>query len=409
MTFLSSGLLRLFAVFILLFTLTVPFPTYVLPSAGAVFEPVFIALNQWSALHLWGITGKFTPDLVSDSTGLYLHLVHLGAISLLLSLVWLRYFKNAVSDMRILYLLQLFSAYLLAFFLFKYGFEKVFKHQFYLPEPNTLFTPVGYLSQDILFWTTIGSSYSYSVFLGALELIPALLLLSRRTRLFGALLAFGVLAHVLVINLSFDISVKVLSAYLLLLSVLVLIPYRRQLIAFFWLRNTQIPPHSIASFEQPKTTVQRLLKATVAGLILFESLFLYFNTGNFNDDLAVRPRFHGAYVVTATTGNAVSPSLGSLADIQRIFIHRRGYVIIQHRDGSMQDYKAFFSGIRSRISIWHRGGKLDLAIACDTAQQKCRFSWEENRQAYVLEVRKTDLQQLPLLQPAFHLTIDDYH
>jgi hypothetical protein len=406
----KSGLLRFTTLFVLLFTLTVPFPTYFLPVAGTVFQAWLTAVNNWAAINIWGISGQFTAEIISDSTGFYMHLVHLCIVSILLSALSLWKWKKALADLRIFYVLQLICAYLLAFFLFKYGFEKVFKHQFYQPEPNTLFTPVGYLSKDILFWTTIGASYSYSVFLGLLEVLPAFLLLHRRTRLLGALIAFGVLTHVLVINLSFDISVKVLSGYLLLLSIGVLAPYRKQLFAFFWLRSGTIPPHTLADFEKPKTTIQRVVKAGIAGLILFESLFLYFNTGNFNDDLAPRPTLHGAYTITGfqTVGDSVSV-LGKLSDIQRIFIHRRGYLIVQHQNGSMHDYKAFAGETSQRITLWQASGKLDILVTTDNiSSQKCRFSWMENRQSYVLETQKTDLRQLPLLQPSFHGTIDSY-
>jgi hypothetical protein len=93
--------------------------------------------------------------------------------------------------------------YYLALILFIYGFSKVFKAQFYLPEPNLLFTTLGNLDKDILFWSTIGSSRSYSIFLGIIEIIPAMLLLFRKTSFIGSLIATGVLLHVVAINLLF--------------------------------------------------------------------------------------------------------------------------------------------------------------------------------------------------------------
>ena len=104
---------------------------------------------------------------------------------------------------------------MLAFFLLRYGFDKLFKHQFYLPEPNTLYTPVGLLSKDILFWTSMGTSHSYNVFMGLIEIIPAFLLFFKRTRMLGGLISFAVLLNVLMINIGFDITVKILSSFLL--------------------------------------------------------------------------------------------------------------------------------------------------------------------------------------------------
>ncbi|MBL0144471.1 MAG: hypothetical protein IPP48_00540 [Chitinophagaceae bacterium] len=60
--------------------------------------------------------------------------------------------------------------------LLKYGLDKIFKTQFYLPEPNTLFTTVGHLDKDILFWSTMGSSHLYNTITGCIEILAAVLL-----------------------------------------------------------------------------------------------------------------------------------------------------------------------------------------------------------------------------------------
>ncbi|RYD88544.1 MAG: hypothetical protein EOP54_27080, partial [Sphingobacteriales bacterium] len=78
--------------------------------------------------------------------------------------------------------------YFLAYVFLKYGFDKVFGLQFYTPAPNILYTPFGNLDKDILFWSTMGTSPAYSIFTGMVEVVAALLLLSRRTRTVGLML-----------------------------------------------------------------------------------------------------------------------------------------------------------------------------------------------------------------------------
>ena len=217
---------RSLLVFIVLFAITLPFPLHFFPSFGFLISDFFQSINEFSATHIFGVNFKFISNIESDSLGLYIHCSHLLLVSLLLGFCWSKWFLR-FSDNEIFYFLQISASYILAFFLLKYGVDKIFKVQFYFPEPNTLFTPLGYLSKDILFWSTVGSSYSYSVISGIVEIIPALLLLSRKTRLLGALVAFGVLLHVLIINFSFDISVKILSSYLLILSLILILPYAK--------------------------------------------------------------------------------------------------------------------------------------------------------------------------------------
>jgi hypothetical protein len=93
-----------------------------------------------------------------------------------------------------------------------------------LPEPNLLFTPLGQLDKDILYWSTMGSSYGYNLFLGCTELLTGVLLFFRKTRAIGALAAVFICANIVAVNFSFDISVKLLSSFLLLLSLFIAIP-----------------------------------------------------------------------------------------------------------------------------------------------------------------------------------------
>ena len=50
-----------------------------------------------------------------------------------------------------------------------YGVQKLLMQQFFTPEANTLYTPLGRLDKDILFWTTMGLSRGYNIFLGVVE------------------------------------------------------------------------------------------------------------------------------------------------------------------------------------------------------------------------------------------------
>src|SRR4029077_19764906 len=80
---------------------------------------------------------------------------------------------------------------------------------------------------------TIGSSYTYTVVAGIFEILPAVLLLFRRTRIIGAIIATAVMTNVVLINFGFDISVKLFSCFLLLLCVIVASPGLKKLFDLF--------------------------------------------------------------------------------------------------------------------------------------------------------------------------------
>src|SRR5258708_15143340 len=125
-------------------------------------KPVTFIQNHFFAYAIQRI------DFSSDTIGLNILLCLLLAISFL-GVLLLNVFKIASS--KIIPFFKSLSAYYIAAILLKYGFDKVFKQQFYLPEPNILYTNFGSLTKDILFWSAIGTSYTYSLVTGGIEVL----------------------------------------------------------------------------------------------------------------------------------------------------------------------------------------------------------------------------------------------
>lgn len=117
--------------------------------------------------------------------------------------------------------------YYLALTLLSYGLFKVVPVQF--PPPS------------LTLWTFMGASMAYTVFAGLGEVVGAVLLLFRRTRLLGALVSAAVLTNVVVLNFTYDVPVKLFSAHLLAMAVALIALDARRLVAFF-VRNAPAPP-----------------------------------------------------------------------------------------------------------------------------------------------------------------------
>lgn len=408
--FSSSFKRRSIFIFVILFAITLPFPLSFFPVPGEFLHAFLAKLNSWSAENLLGLQPGLKMQVESDSTGFYIHVFHLVVFSIAAGLAWTAISRKG-DEARLKYIINTTATYILAFFLLKYGFDKVFKFQFYLPEPNTLYTPMGFLSKDILFWSTVGSSYSYSVFSGIIEVIPALLLFSRKTRLLGGLIAFGVMLHVLLINFSFDISVKILSMYLLLLCMLVIGPYLQSLANVFISRKTDFPRPETEKVNADKKRWMRFLKAAVIVCLLFESLYTYVDKGQFNDDLVARPKFHGAYrliekdeATKLGTSREKSVYFGDLSQVRRVFIHRSGYFIFQFQDDSMQDFQAVLNS--ADMTVKTHAGFVRVKIYADPETDHYSFSWEEAGQKFRLVTDQLDLGELPLLKEEFTWAVE---
>ncbi|MBF9224334.1 hypothetical protein [Hymenobacter ruricola] len=313
--------------FVGLFGLTVPFRYQVLPNVGQWLRPM---LEAGLATAAGGWLPEHSAALFSDSPGLWLYAVLLAVGTAVAAALWARLARRSpATEARLWYLLHTGAAWFLALHLLEYGFDKVFKHQFYLPEPNTLYTPLGQLSPDLAYWSVMGASRFYSVFAGAAEVAAGLLLLWGRTRLLGGLGALAVLANVVALNFGFDINVKLWSGFLLGLAGLVAAPGAYT--AYFALVPREWRP---AGPQRPAAWQGRWMGAArglLLGVLLLETAGRFVLDGRFNDDTAARPALHGAYAMVPLAGTAAGAPT-------RVFVHRRGYFITQMADGRLQDY-----------------------------------------------------------------------
>jgi hypothetical protein len=311
---------------------------------------------------------------------------------------------------KISYAFYTYVRYYLALQLFLYGFNKVFKCQFFLPEPNTLYTLVGETPKDLLFWSAMGSSYFYTVFGGVMEVLAASLLLFRKTYLLGSLMAFGILSNVLAINLGFNISVKLYASFFLFLSFTLILPYLQSLYTFFIQQKFIKSTLWIPAFSTKKRQIQySLIKTISIWLLLFEALVPYFQVNNFNDDAQERSLFHGAYVVTSFVENTLPiPPLSTFTKRwKRVFVHRRGYFIVQTMDDKMQDYKFQYDLATQQFSLEHTETLIEYQLEYTTTTTG-NLILSGNLEGQNIQARLTtvDWKQLPLLKQDFNWTID---
>jgi hypothetical protein len=115
----------------------------------------------------------------------------------------------------------------LAASMIEYGMTKVIPTQFPAPPLTALVTPVGDMTLSALLWTTIGSAPAYEIITGCVEVLAGVLLLLPWTVTLGALLGLISLTQVLLLNLTFDIGVKLVTTHLIVLAVILLVPTAR--------------------------------------------------------------------------------------------------------------------------------------------------------------------------------------
>ena len=114
-----------------------------------------------------------------------------------------------------LYWLRTTVRFYLASAALSYGIIKLFATQMAFPALSQLATPLGDLLPMRLSWLFMGYSTPYQVFAGAMEFVAGMLLLFRPTVTAGLLLAMGAFLNVAMINLGYDVPVKIFAMKLL--------------------------------------------------------------------------------------------------------------------------------------------------------------------------------------------------
>jgi len=357
------------------------------------FEDLILFIHS----HFEGISLK-NPAVSSDSTTLYLLFVILFVISILFVSLFSRFGFWTKNSQRIEQAIQIVLVYYLSVVMLKYGFDKIFKAQFYLPEPNTLYTPLGMLDKDILYWSTMGTSRIYNILIGLMEVIPAVLILFRRTRILGLLLLTVVLINVVFVNFGFDISVKLYSLFLLLLCLLLLAPSFNTLTHFFILnQSSHLVPITGKNLLNSKTN-SLVLKSILIVLLFTESLLPYIRSGHYNDDIAPRNYLHGAYEVM----NIDPPSA---LKVKRIFIHRKSYFIFQYADDSMEDFYLESKPDQGRLDLLsYEGETIPVQYTYSDSTKILELHFEN--MGTTITSKALPWRDLPLLQPLFHWTVD---
>lgn len=325
---------------------------------------------------------EFAP---SDSSLIFILSFALIILSAIINVVLL--FFNSIDKTQLSHLAQTITTYILALFLIKYGVDKLFQNQFYSPEPNILHTPIGQLTKDIVFWTSMSTSSTYNLFMGYLEVCTGLLLFSTRFRLIALIISAGITANIFMINVGFDISVKFLSGYLFLLSTYLTSFHASHLLKALTGQATT------AYTKHKQSKLNRFLKSAVVGVILIECLLPYSN--GVQHERVSKELFGNSYEFDKSQQIKLLPN-----EIKRIHFNTQGYLITESNEREFEDYKIHTSPLRNEIKLKELNQVMGYKI--DSNQLILTFNSDQYK------LTEVDNKALPLLDDSFHWTYEEY-
>jgi hypothetical protein len=245
-------------------TSLIPLPNVDIPDPAS-FRPVSQVV-LWTEAHIlriakpipWVETGS------GDKTFDWALVVYLLIVSALATALWSILDRRRENYSTFYKWFLLFIRFALAGQLITYGFAKVIPLQMPFPFLTTLLEPYHNLSPMGVLWSSIGAAPAYEVFAGCAELLGGVLLIVPRTATLGALVCLVDMIQVFMLNMTYDVPVKLLSFHLILLSLYLLAPEFRRLADFFFSGRTAGPP------SQPQLFVtRRANRIALAAQILF--------------------------------------------------------------------------------------------------------------------------------------------
>ncbi|WP_298421636.1 hypothetical protein [uncultured Kordia sp.] len=145
-------------------------------------------------------------------------------------------------------------------FISLYGFGKIMGGQFYrkgMIPAEVAATPIVDVSSFDLAWVFMGHSFSYILFVGVSQLIGAVCLLFKKTRLLGVIILIPILVNIIVFDIIFlDAYAALVNAIIYFLMLLgILYFHKEKIIEVFRILTTQKKKEKIEFKTRLKTIV----------------------------------------------------------------------------------------------------------------------------------------------------------
>ena len=296
----------------------------------------------------------------------------------------------------------------LAASLLEYGMTKVFLTQFPAPPLTALVTPVGGMTMSALLWTTIGSAPAYQIITGGVEVLAGVLLILPRTATLGALLGLVSLLQVLLLNLTFDIGVKLVTTHLIVMALIVLAPAAPQLAVWVGFRGgtrkSSDPGHRIPNpaSSRPAIAAQLLFGAWLLGTLS------YINWNFWQVEGGGRPKsvLYGIWNVErlSVDGEARPAELNDYdRRWRRVIFDAPDELVVQRTDDSFARYRMSLDRSSGSLAL-SKGNSRNWAsrFTFDRASDdRLALEGEMDGHRVVADLRLVDPSAFPLLNSAF--------
>ncbi len=407
---------RFFVVYSVLFCLTtiqIPF-VYTgwfsgsLRSAAISVDRSYEPVLRWVGRTVFDVRVEAIPSGSGDETIDWVRLFCVLVIAVVAAVVWSVLDRRRTEYRTVAGWFLVFVRLCLGGQMLTYGFVKLIPTQMPRPRLSTLIEPYGNFSPMGVLWNQVGSSQPYEMLLGLAEVLAGVLLFIPRTALVGAMLSLVDMAQVFVLNMTFDVPVKILSGHLLLLSMVLLAPEARRLFDMLLLGRATGPSTTPYPFRSPRARriavlVQMLLGIWVAiGLVHSQWL-----TWHLLGEGRPKPPLYGIWSVTDFTrdGQRLPPLLTDQNRWRRVVVDYTGALVYQRMDDTLVTVEAKADPHTHRmvlLTATPQPAPLGTLTFQQPAPDKALLTGEFEGHQVTISLDRVDPDRLPLRSTGFH-------
>jgi len=352
----------LYCVFTQIVTSLLPLPNvqWLPPDLSRV--PPFRWLTLWTAAHVFRVA---TPPNYAD-TGSgdtlfdWVTLFCLLVLAVVGTAIWIALDRECRRHDAIAKWFRVSIRICLAGQMISYGLAKAIPLQMPFPNLYRLVEPYGNLTPMGVLWASIGAAPAYEVFAGCAEMLGGILLIFPRTTTFGALICLADMTQVFMLNMTYDVPVKLLSFHLILLSLVLLAPDFSRLVRFFFSNRVTEAPRCWDLFVTRRANriafvVQILLGVWLFGANLYGSVKGWHEYGAGG----AKPELYGIWDIEQfmVDGKPREPMLTDNDRWKRALFDFPGYMAFQQMDDSLIHYFASINTKEQTLTLTKRTDK----------------------------------------------------
>jgi hypothetical protein len=299
----------------------------------------------WTATHLFRVPWEFvrTTTGSGDKTIDWVHAFLLVVFSVAATLVWSALDRRR-PDYAVLHKwFHLFLRFAAGTTMVGYGMAKAIPLQMPAPQLTRLLERYGDFSPMGVLWYSIGASFPYERFAGAMELTAAVLLFIPRLSMLGAMVLVADSVQIFTLNMTYDIPVKLFSFHLILMGLVLLAPEMRRL-ANVLVLNRAVGPSTLPPLVRGVTAARVLVAAQLLfGACAIGTAYADARTSwNTFGAGAAKPPLYGIWNVEKMEIDGVerAPLLTDYDRWRRVIVQNAATLSFQRMDDSFGGYPA---------------------------------------------------------------------